>query len=401
MVFNIIIIHHSSNDSGLADQISDFFKQAALDVNDVKLDHAESEPSVPLLLLVKPMEVHLMNESTPERLSSRADFIRNASLVIACLDRSFQRCTALLELVHFIRELKKPFYALNANRIGSYVPFGALGAIVCSTDLALINVEDTDDMSGIADKIMSNYEEKVLSNSDPKALMDMQPVMDPSRVPSAHIDIKFSQTEAEILISYHSEESREAVDLISSTLKSKGISHECEQTDLVAMANGPGTKVKNARLIILVMSKSYEENYICRTAIETARKLSKRIIPISTSREFKPKHWLALFLAGRLFFRIMNKEQAFKRKHEWHYSQMDSLVDEIQLALSGRQFNESDAEAKLIESLNKQVEECATELGHWPPKSLSNRKYANNIVRKPVYTEIKEVICEKKKCNNS
>jgi hypothetical protein len=377
MVFNITIICHSSNDSGVANGLTEYFKQTASTANDE---------------LLKSTQVHIITETTPEKISTRADYIKNATMVIACLDRSFQRSTALLELIHFVRELKKPLYGLNANRIGSYVPFGALGAIVCSTDLGLINVDDHD-FSQIGEKIISNFEQKVITKSENKALVDMKPIIDPSRVASAHVDIKFSQSESEvnILISHHSEDSREAVDIIIQTLESKGIPHEYEQTNLIAMSSGSGTKVKNASVIVLIMSKNYEENYVCRTAIEMVRQLGKKIVPISTSREFKPAQWMALFLAGKLFFRIINREQAFKKKHEWHYSQMDSLVDELRVATSPSRFDESDAEAKLIESLSKQIEECKAVLRYWPPEAISSKKYVNNIVRKPVVVKPKEV----------
>jgi hypothetical protein len=207
--------------------------------------------------MLKSIHVHVISEKTPERLAARAEYVKNASLIIACVDRSFQQSTPLMEIVHFIKERRTPFYALNTNTVGTFVPFGALGAIVCGTELGLISLEyDAEetkqlDCNAIVDKIMSNYEESVVRKSADKSFMQMKPIVDPSRVASAHVEVKYNAQETpavDLLISCHSQEAQEIVQLIEGTLRGKEIKFVTEQTDVAATnysaaLSSAGTKV--------------------------------------------------------------------------------------------------------------------------------------------------------------
>ena len=58
------------------------------------------------------------------------------------------------------------------------------------------------------------------------------------------------------------------------------------------------------------MSTDYENNYAGIAIVEAARSMNKVIIPISISKAFKPASWLGLAIAGRLFYRIFDQNQA-------------------------------------------------------------------------------------------
>jgi hypothetical protein len=292
----------------------------------------------------KNMSIYLVDEKNPDKLSVRADFVKKSNAVFVILDRAFQKSLACMEIVHFAKDIKKKLYSFNINQ--SYVPFGALGAIISGTESGVIELYDKNSIPDTMDKIIASFNIQNIQHNENNN------VIDTSRIATPSVNINFEDKEqVNVLISYHSE-SKNTVDLISSELKKRSILYLCEESTTGS------TCVKNCKVILLIMSQGYEENYCAKAIIEKAREMDKKIVPISTTRAWKPSGWLALFLAGKLFYRIMDKEQAYKKKHEWHYCQMDSLIDEIIIATTVTKPTEDEIEQKLIKSLNSRIEDC-------------------------------------------
>lgn len=70
--------------------------------------------------------------------------------------------------------------------------------------------------------------------------------------------------------------------------------------------------VAHCTVFVPILTPQVEQNLICRAAFEKARLLNKRIIPVIALPKWRPDGWLGLIIAGRVFFRIFDKETAYK-----------------------------------------------------------------------------------------
>ncbi len=91
--------------------------------------------------------VHTLTESGPSSLTHRADYVAKSDAVLIVVGREFQSSLTCMEIVHFVRDLKKPMWAISSGSGGGvgdalYVPFGALGAIICGTPAGLVRIHD-------------------------------------------------------------------------------------------------------------------------------------------------------------------------------------------------------------------------------------------------------------------
>jgi hypothetical protein len=360
MTFNLTIVFHGTTKMN-ADNIFEYLSSKSLDV-----------------------KLKLVSDSQPENLSARSSILKESNALFAILNREFQNSLDCMQIIHFAKDLKKNIYGLNVNSM--YVPFGALGAIICGTEAGVVELFENTDMSSVLDPILNSLG---IKNSECSKIENPQTnKFDLEGKISPHIELRFSSDkhEFDILISYHSD-SKHVADLLSETFESKNMRFKSEDCSLGI------TSIKNAKVLLLIMSKGYEENYYCRIITEMTRSFGKKIIPISTSREFKPQDWLALFLAGKLFFRIINKEQAYKKKNDFSYSQIDSLIDAVIIASTFERPQQNEAELKLIESLNRQIKDFQKKLGHWPPKSFvedEGTKVLTPLKRTAIRVELKE-----------
>lgn len=116
--------------------------------------------------------------------------------------------------------------------------------------------------------------------------------------------------------------------MIADSMKQHSIEYQLEEPK-----TSETTRVEKANVVVMVMSQGFYETYKCRATIESARQLGKKIIPVSPSRAFKPTGWIGLLIAGKLFFRIMDKKQAYSSQHEFYNSPMDSLISVYYLEL--------------------------------------------------------------------
>jgi hypothetical protein len=70
--------------------------------------------------------------------------------------------------------------------------------------------------------------------------------------------------------------------------------------------------VRKCTVFIPILSPQFEQTPTCRAAFEEARRLNKPIVPVMAIKAWKPEDWLGLTIAGTTFFRIFNKENAYK-----------------------------------------------------------------------------------------
>lgn len=72
------------------------------------------------------------------------------------------------------------------------------------------------------------------------------------------------------------------------------------------------SNVMNCEVFVAVLTPDFENNLMCRMILEEARLADKPIIPVIAVKKWKPTGWLGLITAGRIFFRIFDRETAFQ-----------------------------------------------------------------------------------------
>ena len=70
--------------------------------------------------------------------------------------------------------------------------------------------------------------------------------------------------------------------------------------------------VRQCTVFVPILSPQMEQTPLCQAAFEEARRLRKPIIPVMAIKKWKPEDWLGLIIGGMTFFRIFDKEGAYK-----------------------------------------------------------------------------------------
>ncbi len=70
--------------------------------------------------------------------------------------------------------------------------------------------------------------------------------------------------------------------------------------------------VAKCTVFVVVLTPQLEQTSLCQSAFEEARRLRKPIVPVIAVKKWRPKNWLGLIIAGRIFFRIFDRETAYK-----------------------------------------------------------------------------------------
>ena len=65
-------------------------------------------------------------------------------------------------------------------------------------------------------------------------------------------------------------------------------------------------------VFVPILTPQLAENVMGQAAFEHARRLGKPIVPVMAVKKWKPTGWLGLLVAGRTFYRIFDRETAFR-----------------------------------------------------------------------------------------
>ena len=307
-----------------------------------------------------------ITEETPDKLSVRAQLIKSCDCLVVIASRDFQKRNSCMEVVHFAKDNKKEIFGIIT--IGNYKPFGGLGAILSAKNHVFCKILKPELIEPGLDPVIAEIN---LINSKNQNIF-----IESKRMATPITKMDFLKENVDILITYHSK-TKEIADLIGEAVQKQNLTYKVEDSSCGS------TLVKGVKVVVVIMTAEYEENYACRLVIQTARDLNFKIIPISITKAWKPTDWLALVTAGALFYRIFNREQAYK--HKYDSTPMNDLVVGILTALSPVP-NENEIEKQLIECLKKQIDECKSKLSNWPPK----HRQREIPEEKPVKVELKE-----------
>jgi hypothetical protein len=317
---------------------------------------------------LKLFNIDLINEYEPSQITVRSDLVKKCNVFIVVTSRSFQKNIYCMELLNYVKDIKKPFFAFNTK--ASFRPFGALGAIIIGlsknglVDLENINEKYFDELNQIFNEIKKNLKPNEIQ-------------INTTRPSTPNITINFENndnTEIDVLVSHHSD-TLEIAKIIEQGLKSKELKYKIEDCSV--------SNVKNAKCLVIIMSAGYEESNTCKSIIDKARSLNIPLIPVSYTRAWKPSSWLSLVISGKLFFRIIDHNQAFKPVYD--STPMNDLIFEILKSINPKPKN-SERENILIAFLKSKIEECKLKLNKWPPMHKNRPK----TELKPVLVDLKQ-----------
>ena len=70
--------------------------------------------------------------------------------------------------------------------------------------------------------------------------------------------------------------------------------------------------IRRCGVLVPILSPQFEHTLTCRAVFEEARRLQKPILPVIAIEKWKPEDWLGLTIAGCTYFRIFDKNNAYK-----------------------------------------------------------------------------------------
>jgi hypothetical protein len=70
--------------------------------------------------------------------------------------------------------------------------------------------------------------------------------------------------------------------------------------------------VRECTVFVPILTPQLEKTAVCRAAFEEARRLRKSIVPVIAVKDWEPDDWVGFTVAGCTFFRIFDKELAYK-----------------------------------------------------------------------------------------
>ncbi|CAF4173901.1 unnamed protein product [Rotaria sp. Silwood2] len=231
-----------------------------------------------------------------------------------------------METINYTKDVHKPIIAILAE--SNFQPYGALGAISASAVRSIILADD--DISG--DVIETDNDNVNLIHSENQCTILICTVDDGAAVGQ----------------------------LIYNDFGTKNLHVGFEN---LSKSNSK-CSVRQCTLFVPILTPQLEQTPVCRAAFEEARRLQKPIVPAIAIKSWRPEDWLGLTIAGRTFFRIFDKESAYKPFFD--SNRITDLRVEVEVACRPTPIQAEREEAE-IKMLKEKIEQCEIKLRTWPP----------------------------------
>ena len=332
----ILISCHSAN-NGIADQVAQSLSSRGFD---------------PLTI----------TESSPAQLDTRAGAVGWAPYVLIVASFKYQRNQTCMELANFAKDNKKPLLTIVVQP--NYRPSGALGALAISGGKAIDFRRHAD--QGEYEKSVETLVRALESKSaDDSADRPSKPAPEAGeQFPSKFQDVRVKGSG--IFISYHADAVNVArmVSTGSGKTNSLGIGGGVKVT-LGNPSSDNLTAIKQCGKFIAIMSSGYMNSEKFQEEFECARATHKKIIPVNGAKGFRPAGWLALAIAGKLYYVLQDEGQAYAAHRDVPDS--NPMNDFIFAVFAEDPPPEEEVEKAEIAALTKQLDEARAKLDSWPP----------------------------------
>ena len=291
-------------------------------------------------------DVMIINENSPQALSVREEAVRWCAMFVIVGSVRYQRDAYCMELANYAQTTRKPIITILAQN--NYKPSGAIGAIAVAGTTV---IDFTTDFPSSIEILKKELECKAWSTDIPKPLTTEAPS-------SATNTRKPTKKSAGVLISYQND-AWHVAEMVKSVLGSAASFIN------PTVNSGHEQTISGCQVFVAVLSPDYQTSDASQKSYETARLYRKEIIPVIGATKYKPSGWLSLAIAGKLYYDMPDRESAYKKFYD------SSLINNFRYAVEAflqPQASEEEREAKEIEALDKQLEDCKKKLTTWPPK---------------------------------
>jgi hypothetical protein len=338
---NVILAFHSTAQA-CANQIMDYFKENW-----------------------KNFKIVMLTETVSNRMHVRMNLIQQCDCLVVVTTCSFQKNANCIEIVHFARSINKKMYGINF--FYAYRPFGALGYILGNeTELVQCSIDDSNLFNESLNKLANLMNLDKTSNDGNESLVQFSD----RNIITPIGSLKYTEkSSCNVLIWCH-EETLEVAQIIAESLKYKDVSSIIEDSSTCV------TSIQNCKVLIVIMSSSYERNLTCRSLLDTARQLNKSFLLVFGEKDWKPFSWIKILTSGRECFRIYTKEQAYEKKYD-DSTEIDSLTTNVIQILYPKTASYKEYDLAFV--LKKNIEKCKSKLASWPPPKRNQLRQKHDI----------------------
>ena len=308
-------------------------------------------------------------EVSPSQLGDRETTVQWARVVVVMASIKYQRNQTCLELSNYAKDTKKPITSIIVQP--NYRPSGPLGAISIAggKPICFGNQEEFDqNMNSLVEVLneKANYEQqRVLA----------KPEWDDGQTSGKLGDV--STNGSGVFVSYH-EDGSESAGLVKN---GQGRSSSLSAT-LGNLNKDNLDAIKACETFIAIMSPGYQGSMKCQEEFECARAGRKKIVPVKGVEGFRPSGWLALAIAGKLYYELTNYSQAYSAYP--NVPDSNPMNDFVYAVCAKPYPHEDEVERAEIAALKKQLEKAKGELGsEWPPKKRPPEEEEEIPVLKP------------------
>ncbi|CAF1146285.1 unnamed protein product [Rotaria sordida] len=316
---------------------------------------------------------YILTETTPQSIVARANLIRWCDVFIVLISRSYQQTFFCMETINYAKDVRKSIIAILTE--SNFQPYGALGAISATAIRSMILTNNA-----ISENVITELSNVISTQTNKK---NSKNVIDPEKIEYNNNNDDFIDgiNQCTILICTVDDGSTVGK-LVYDDFVTKNLNVGFENLSKA----DPKFSVRKCTVFVPILSPQFEQTSICRSTFEEVRRLRKPIVPVIAIKNWKSEDWLGLTIAGCTFFRISDKENAYKPFYD--SNRMTDLRVEVEVACRPvpSQAEREQAEMKVLKA---KIEECKSKLRTWPPPRKP-RTMNSMADRQPVRVTLEE-----------
>lgn len=337
-----ILLSCHSNDTVMSERISSFLEKNSFDTL-------------------------VVTETLPCQLIHRESAIQWARVVVVVASIKYQRNETCLELANYAKDTKKPITTVIVQP--KFRPSGSLGSI---SIVGGNPIYTTDGFDQAMNRLVEVLSEKVAYQ--PERFLPKPEWNDDPAYPKFG---DFPAGGSGIFVSYHEDAAH------SAGLVKHGQGKTSSMSATLGSPNQDNLPViKACETFIAIMSPGYQSSSKCQEEFECARASRKKIVPVKGIEGFRPSGWLALAIAGKLYYEILNQGQAYTAYP--NVPDSNPMNDFVYAVYSKPYPQEDEVECAEIAALKKQLNEAKKKLGNeWPPKKRPPEEEEDFPILKP------------------
>lgn len=281
----------------------------------------------------KNFEVFLISEDSPDSLQLREQSVQWCDVFVLISTFNYQRSPHCVELANYAKDKKKPVVSLIAQP--NFSPSGSVGAISLAWGISVQYIESTQENN---EKVLQAIQQKMSGVQSGDVAMPTHDTPEGAPVQTQKIPGSY------VCIVYHQDGSK-----VAQMLKDgQGVSNKGAQANALSSQpikiGSPNSDnmglIKDCKVFIPVLTTGYQSTEKCQQEYEYARKCQKVIVPVK-GEKFWPSGWLSLGIAGKLYYELIDANQAYTHHPNVPDSNpMNDFIFAVMTAMQGEQTEE-------------------------------------------------------------